>query len=835
MSTKQYLNQNWLFLSNNQWKTAQVPGSFHQDLLNHDEIKDPFFGVNEKDLDWVGKSDCSYKLIFSPQVEIFKKKNIFIEFKGLDTFADVFLNGKEILSSDNMFHPWSVNVKDILKLNDNEVIVKFRSAINEKLPHMKTLGYELPADNDQAGKTSVYSRKAPYHYGWDWGPSLVTTGIWRDVILTGYNEFYFGELMISNISLKDGIAELNFELSVFSKINTSIAIQIDEKKHNIHKNFDSRLEKGLNHIQKTLYVENPDLWWPSGHGEQSLYHFFVEIFSNKTSINKNKRIGIRDVYIKREQDAKGKSFEIHVNDVPIYSKGANWIPADSFTTRLDKNDYEKLIIAAKDANMNTLRIWGGGIYEPDIFYELCDKYGILVWQDFMFACSMYPADKNFLASVEKEVRYQVSRLKSYACIILWCGNNEIASGWLSWGWKEALPSKVWDDYKALFHELLPILCDELDPSRLYWPSSPGHDLNLPKSDQIYGSGDNHYWGVWHSGEPLEAFEKNVGRFMSEYGMQSFPSMKTIETFTKQEDRSINSEVMSFHQKASLGTGNLMMYIEKDYIVPEDFEKIVILSQIMQAEAIKYAVEVHRRNRPFCMGTLYWQFNDCWPGLSWSSIDYRGDWKALHFAAKDFYSPILTTINRNNETIDVHIINDLNKVFIIDLNVSIRSFKGEVLFEKNMKGVDLDPTSSKVQYRFEILPSGILESIDLLETFFYCECVADGNIISKNELFFVKPKAMTLKKPDYELSYKINRNDVLVKIKAKSFLYRLFIQSLEIEGDFSDNYFHLQAGAFKEIIFHPSETLDKLDKNKLGFSLTSLYDLQKEIGKSIKNG
>ena len=827
MIKKQILNNNWYFFYKDNWKISKVPGSIHLDLLSHGYIEDPFIGTKEKDVKWVSERDWNYKLNFNPDKTILMQKHIFILFEGLDTYAEIFLNNKKILSTNNMFHPWAADVKPILKSGLNELILTFRSAINEVSPKMKKLGYELPADNDQAGKTSPHTRKAPYHYGWDWGPSLVTSGIWKDVVLTGYNEFYFEELMISNVALKNEIAELNFELSVFSKVNTSVTIQIDEKKYNIHKKFDSKLEKGHNHIQKTIYVKKPDLWWPTGHGKQPLYTFFVEIFSNKTFINKNKKIGIRNVYIKREQDAKGESFEIHVNEVPIFSKGANWIPADSFTTRLDKNDYEKLIIAAKDANMNTLRIWGGGIYEPEIFYELCDKYGILVWQDFMFACSMYPADKKFLTSVEKEVRYQISRLKSYACIILWCGNNEIASGWLSWGWKEALPSKVWDDYKALFHELVPILCDELDPSRLYWPSSPGHDLNLPKSDQIYGSGDNHYWGVWHSGEPLEAFEKNVGRFMSEYGMQSFPSMKTIETFTTQKDRSINSEVMSFHQKASLGTGNLMMYIEKHYNVPKDFEKIVILSQIMQAEAIKYAVEAHRRNRPFCMGTLYWQFNDCWPGLSWSSIDYRGDWKALHFAAKDFYSPILTTINRNNDTIDVHIINDLNKVLIIDLNVSIRSFKGEVLFEKNMKKVELDPTSSKIHYRFEILPSGILESVDLLETFFYCECVSDGNIISKNELFFVKPKAMALKKPDYELSWKKNRNDVSVKIKAKSFLYRLLIQSLEIEGDFSDNYFHLQAGAFKEIVFHPNKTIDKLDENKLVFSLTSLYDLQKK--------
>jgi beta-mannosidase len=439
---------------------------------------------------------------------------------------------------------------------------------------------------------------------------------------------------------------------------------------------------------------------------------------------------------------------------------------------------------------------------------------------------MYPATENFLKSVEKEAEYQITRLKSFASIVLWCGNNEIASAWISWGWKEELPKSVWDDYEKLFHKLLPALCSDLDPTRLYWPSSPGHDLDLPTEDQIYGKGDNHYWGVWHGGDSFEAFEKNVGRFMSEYGMQSFPSLKTINSFTEPKDRTIDSDVMNSHQKASLGTGNIMMYLEKYYIVPEKFNHVVELSQIMQAEAMKYAVETHRQNMPYCMGTLYWQFNDCWPGISWSSIDYRGDWKALHFAAKHFYSPILTMIKKNEKSIDVFLINDLDKSFTVQLNILVSSFDGLKLFKKSINGVVLNPASSDLKYSFDIPSEDLLLSHDLSEALFYSECVVDGKVLSKNELFFVRPKELKLREPDYEISHRKKGKDILVTIKAKTFMYRLFVQCENIDGRFSDNYFHLKANEAKEILFAPIKDLGSLNVNQIVFLITSLYDLQK---------
>ena len=658
----QNLNVGWKLHLNNKedWIDARVPGNVHLDHLENRKIPDPFFGQNEAELQWISDEDWTYKLMFEPDKDLMERKNIILFFHGLDTYADIFLNNIKVLSANNMFHPWSANVKDVIKDGMNNLEIHFRSPLKEVSGQMNSIDHALPADNDQAGKTSPYTRKAPYHYGWDWGPCLVTSGIWKEVELIGWEDWYVDQLQIKNKNVSKDTAELEVELTVLSDISEGISVCVRESLSG--KDFKKifRMEPGANDLSFTISIDNPDLWWPVGHGDQILHEFFLTIETKEREEHHERRLGIRDVKIRRDKDEKGESFEIHVNGMPIYSKGANWIPADYFVERLTRDDYKRLLNDAIRANMNTLRIWGGGIYEPDHFYELCDEMGIMVWQDFMFACSMYPGNDEFLDSVEKEARYQVNRLKGYASVILWCGNNEIASGWLSWGWKEELPSSVWDDYKKIFHDLLPNVCEKLDSGRLYWPSSPGHSLSLPESDQIYGSGDNHYWGVWHGGDGFDAFEENIGRFLSEYGMQSFPEMGTIMKFAEEKDLDINSKVMKDRQKASLGTGNLVKYIDDYFSSQTDFRSIVVLSQIMQAFAIKTAVEIHRRSMPFCMGTLYWQFNDCWPAISWSSVDYFGNWKALHYHAKRFFNEIIIVIYEEGEHIHISVVNDQHK-------------------------------------------------------------------------------------------------------------------------------------------------------------------------------
>ena len=801
--TYQNLNNKWQLRSyaKDNWIDAKVPGNVHLDLLDNKIIPDPFFSQNEAELQWISKKDWTYKLLFEPDKDVLDRRNIELLFHGLDTYADVYLNDIKVISANNMFHQWSAEIKDLIKEGLNELIIQFRSPLKEVAEKMKSLDYTLPADNDQAGKTSPHTRKAPYHYGWDWGPCLVTSGIWKDVELIGWDDWHVTHFQINNESVSKDNAELEVELEVIAEIQETLKITLSELITGNEYKQAFKMKSGINNFSFNISLKNPQLWWPHGHGDQTLHHFFLKVETHGQLEQRERKIGIRDVNVKRVEDEKGESFEIIVNDMPIYSKGANWIPADYFVERLEIEDYRRLLKDAKRANMNTLRIWGGGIYEPDHFYELCDEMGIMVWQDFMFACSMYPADDSFLESVDKEARYQVNRLKSYASVILWCGNNEVASAWLSWGWKEELPDSIWEDYRKLFHELLPKICSELDPQRLYWPSSPCHGTDQSNQDQIYGKGDNHYWGVWHGGDDFNAFDDNVGRFMTEYGMQSFPSMSMIESFTNEKDRSLDSDVMNAHQKASLGTGNLMKYVEDYYQVNDDFDSIAGLSQIMQAEAIRFAVETHRRNMPYCMGTLYWQFNDCWPVISWSSIDYGGNWKALHYAARKFFSPLLVSIRDLDNKIEIHVINDQHHEIESEIRLGLFNFNGDTLFNDS-SDIKVEPFSSVIYHTFD--KDDLIGGSDPSEIIFRAELFVGAKVLSRAHQFFKRPKHLSIPSPDFDYEIERISGKHVITVRSNSFLCQLHLISTKVRGVFSDNYLDMLPGEVKMIDFEPSE-------------------------------
>ena len=799
----QLLNKNWQFRNtiDEKWYDAIVPGCVHLDLLQNKLIPNPFVRNNEKKLQWIAEENWTYRLHFVPEKEILRNKNKVICFEGLDTYADIFLNGIKILSSNNMFHPWEKEISEILRNGVNELEVCFRSPTKEVSAQMRRLTYQLPADNDQAGKTSPFTRKAPYHYGWDWGPCFLTSGIWRNVSLIGWSDWHVIRSSITNCKLEAKTAHLLLELEIVSEADEEVSIVIEEPKAQMTIESSINLKNGNNFFREKFLIANPKLWWPAGHGEPFLYNFNIAIQSSKNQINIPIKTGIRDVYVARKEDKMGKSFEIHVNGKPIFAKGANWIPADSFTTRLNKNDYASLIASARDANMNMLRVWGGGIYEPDVFYELCDEMGIMVWQDFMFACSMYPAHQEFLESVKIEAEYQVNRLKTHPSIVLWCGNNEIAIAWHGWGWKEELPYSVWEDYAKIFHEVLAEVCSNLDSKRLYWPSSPGYTTKLPKNNQIYGSGDNHYWGVWHGGESFDAFKKNIGRFLSEYGMQSFPEMATIMKFADKEDLDISSEVMLARQKASLGTGNLVKYIEDYLTVQSDFATLVISSQITQALAIKTAVEAHRRSMPFCMGTLYWQFNDCWPSISWSSLDYYGNWKALHYHAKRFYKPIIILIDENEEKVFFSVVNDQHQKVKLSIHILVSTFDGSILMQRTIDDLALKFSSNEV---FSFEKKECFKGQNNSDLFINAEIIKNEKSICSNNYFFVDPKDLSL--PPAKFNYKVQAENgkVAIQIKASSFIYQLYITCNNSEGIFSDNYFDLLSGQKVTIYFMPKE-------------------------------
>ena len=815
------LNDKWEFRCPNgrSFLSAKVPGCVHLDLLHHNFIEDPFVGENEKDVQWVSEKNWDYRCKFFVKEDLFLKRCKQIVFNGIDTFAKVYLNKVLIIEADNMFRPWAVDISEILKLGNNILEVQFRSPLKEILPRLKNNTYNLPADNDQAGGASPYIRKAPFHFGWDWGPCLITSGLWRTVSLIGYDFFNIESFNINQLKVDLKFAEITLETEINSKIKGEAILNVMQEDLGLNKEFKIGITKGLNKVINLLKVNNPKLWWPSGHGDQQIYNFKVNILFNGSIIKLEKQTGFRSVEIIRENDSKGESFFVKVNGKPIFLKGANWIPADSFTTRLKTEDYKSLLQSAVESNMNTLRVWGGGIYEPESFYKICDELGILVWQDFMFACSLYPASKIFLDSVEKEAIYQIQRLKSFACIILWCGNNEVADAWYNWGWKEKLPNDLWNDYKTLFHSILPRICKDYDSKRLYWLSSPGHKIEPPKEGQLYGSGDNHYWGVWHGGDDFEAFDKNIGRLMSEYGMQSYPELSTIKSFYKSKKMNIKSKVMTAHQKASLGNKNVLMYIDRYYLKPNSFESLLTLSQIMQGEAIKTAVEAHRRNMPYCMGTLYWQLNDCWPGASWSSIDYNKNWKVLHYLAKHFFKTILVTVYKGKSNIEVFVINDTDKEKMCTLLIELHDFEGDkkVLFNKNLKII---PLASKRYFFHDIreLISNKDKSQLILRVY-----VKEGNkILSSNNYLFSRPKELKLPRPDFRIEQKKFRDRTSLKITAKTFLYKVCLTCKNQKGQFSDNYFDMVKGEVKNISFR-SEVFNN-DKKEFNFSLRTMCDL-----------
>jgi len=617
-----------------QWYPATVPGVIHTDLLANNLIESPYWENNEQELQWIETLDWKYRTTFEVNKEQLEDDRIEIVFEGLDTYANVKLNGEIIISSSNMFREWKANIKSLLKIGKNILEVEFYSPMlfnKEKYDHYP---YDLPSGCETLDpKMSSFTRKAAYHFGWDWAPRFVTCGIWRPVEINTWNEARITNIYCFTKNIDKNLATINTQITIETDVSqpTPYIIEIDgEKREHI-------LKQGVNEIDYEFEIENPKLWWCNGLGEAHLYNLDVKLYADKSLIDKKtERYGIRTIELVNEEDSIGTSFYFKLNDQPVFMKGANYIPQDVFLPRVTDEQYTKLLSDVKEANMNMLRVWGGGIYENDIFYDLCDEKGILVWQDFMFAGSMYPVDSAFLDNVEQEVTQNIIRLRNHPCIALWCGNNEIEVAWENWGWQKQYnyspkdSSEIWNGYTQLFHNLIPKLCNELDPDRDYTPSSPSSNWGTAEN---FNHGSMHYWGVWHGKEPFENFEKNVGRFMVEYGFQSFPNMATIRTFAADSSLNLDSETMRNRQKSYIGNGLITKHIEQYYDTPKTFEDFVKLSQETQAKGMQMAIQAHLKNQPHCMGSLFWQLNDCWPGPSWSVIDYYGNKKVAYNVVK----------------------------------------------------------------------------------------------------------------------------------------------------------------------------------------------------------
>ena len=790
-------SENWTFNKQNEVKKhkAIIPGTVHTDLFQNQLIPDPFFGANEKQLQWIENGNWEYETHFTLSESELKNQNIDLEFEGLDTYATVFLNGKVVLEADNMFRKWTISSKSNLKIGSNHLKVVFHSAVQKGKEQASKLSYTLPE------KERVFVRKAQYQFGWDWGPRFVTAGIWKKVQLKFWNSAKIENIKYSQIELNDKKAILEFTTEIYvSKVKT-IQLKINKKSETFN------LKKGKNKIKMQYEIANPKLWWCNGLGDANLYPFTIEIQQKNQLLDAKKlNIGLRTIELIQEKDQAGKSFYFKLNGKSVFMKGANMVPPDSFLPRVSNSTYFSLVENAKKANMNMLRIWGGGVYFEDAFYEACDANGILVWQDFMFACSMYPGDEKFVQNVKQEVIDNVNRLQNHPSIAIWCGNNENDEGWHNWGWQKqfkytkADSTQIWNDYKKVFHEMIPQTLDSLLPKEknIYWSSSPSIGWGRKES---LTRGDSHYWGVWWGKETFEIYEKKVGRFMSEYGFQGMPNLGTLKKVIPKHELNFTSEAFKNHQKHPTGYETINEYMERDYVVPKDFEDYAYVSQLLQARGMKIAIEAHRRAKPYCMGTLYWQFNDCWPVTSWSSLDYYGNWKAFHYQAKRSFENLLLSVNEENEIYKVFLVNDNFESYSVRLELELLSFDGKSLWENSKEVTVKENTSINV---YEI-PKDEFEKFDLKSS------VLKVNWEEvKINYFFAKPKDLKLQKPNIEIKI---INDFMIEISSDVLAKDVFLSS-ENEVFFEDNYFDLLPND-KRII--------KLSKAAKEIKVKSLFD------------
>ena len=666
---------------------VDVPSVVQQSLYENGIIPHPYLGTVENDLLWISDHPWDYTLHFDADKELIEKENVELSFEGLDTYAEVSLNGEKLFFADNQFREWKSDVKSLLKENDNLLEVHFICYDSTQLALYEQHQPRLP-------EKYAVTRKAPYQHGWDWAPKYKNVGIWKPVKLVGWEEARLEGAYIVTQNANAERAELMLHLDVESDDDREITVEVGPSTGSGTSAFmdkESRplnLSKGRQHYTIPITIDNPQLWWPNEMGEQPQYDFKVILKKgDKVLDTKQFKSGIRTFEMVDEPDSTGRVFYFKVNGVPMYAKGANYVPEEMIETWINADKTLRLLRQAKDAHFNMLRVWGGGIYPSDDFFNICDSLGILVWQDFMYAGTMYPFDEAFLENAKIEAEEQVKRLASHPSLALWCGGNEISEGYYNWGWQQSLGWNEEDDkaikagYDRLFENILPQAIRKFDGTRPYWPSSPSKGWGRPES---LTEGDVHYWGVWWGEQPYEMYREKVGRFNSEYGYQSYPDYSTLQKIAQSEELNKDADVIAAHQKHPRGTRQIDDFIQKYYpdVQPKNFEEYVHLSQLSQAYGMEIAIEAHRTAKPYNMGTLYWQLNDAWPVTSWSSIDYYGNPKVFHERLKTLYAPVLLSVDQKDY--GVFVTSDLLREIDGTLSVAVCDLEDHPLFEQKLQ-------------------------------------------------------------------------------------------------------------------------------------------------------
>ncbi len=800
---QQFLNGDWLFrqVGSKDWAAGHVPGGVHTDLLALGRIPDPFVADNELKVQWVAECDWEYQRTFSVDPLILGEEQVFLICDGLDTLADVYLNDQYLGHADNMFRGWEWAVKPFLRAEGNLLRVVFGSPIR----FIQSRQAQLPLLGGGDIPGGPHLRKAPCQWGWDWGPKLPPIGLWKDVRLAGFSEARFRDVHVHHQVLGqtahvyvdvEAQAWRDEEFQVLAKIIApgGEAFEVDGP-------LMWKEAEGVQSGALKVNIQDPERWWPNGYGKQPLYAVEVYLRNGERVLDqRNYSLGLRKLELRQDPDEWGKSFTFYVNDLPIFAKGSDWIPADSFPTRLTKATLEGLIHSASAAHMNMLRVWGGGYYPEDTFFDLCDRYGLLVWQDFMFACGVYPADEAFFENVHKEAVENVRRIRHHACLAIWCGNNEMEEGWCAWGWNnsgDAVTQRLKDGYDRMFHHMLPDLLAEEDPDHPYWPSSAssGKPFDTPNGQD---QGDCHYWEVWHGRKPFTAYRSQFPRFMSEFGFQALPTLRTVGTYAEPSEWNMTSYVMEHHQKSGSGNGLMISQLTDAFRMPKDFPALVYLSMVLQAEGIRYGVEHWRRNRLRVSGTLIWQLNDCWPVASWSSLDYFGRWKALHYHARHFYAPLLLSVENSGKVMKIHLTSDLPRLWEGCVRWRLETLEGNELErgEQRIRAAALQDTwVDEVDFSTRVQPENQRELVFVAELWgpeIQADEKTDWVMTSRCVVPFVANKHLALKNPGLSVLAEINGEILTLDVSTQTLARFL---ELDLEGAdvvFSDNYFDLPA-------------------------------------------
>jgi beta-mannosidase len=816
---KELLATDWQFravadtqhLSVGDWHPATVPGEVHTD--------------NEKRLQWVGEQDWEYRTTLRPEAALLAKQHIELVFEGLDTFAEVTLNGHPLLRADNMFRAWRVDARPLLHPGENELRVLFHSPYNVMTPLVAKLPYILPGSGYEAYEPDKgiypvghYIRTAGYEYGWDWGPKLVTMGIWRPVRIEAWDDARIVDLHIEQSSVTAERAMLLAEVEVEAAHAGKAAVDLDLASigafpGSLHYHTEQQLDTGVNHLMIPLRVEHPKRWFPAGYGPQDRYQATVQLRdAGKLLDSARKTIGLRSVELRRQPDPWGISFTFVVNGIPVFAKGANVIPMDSFPARVTPQRERSLLTAARDANMNMIRLWGGGYYQTDSFYEIADELGIMVWQEFAFGGGMVPGDKAFQDNVREEAVEQVTRLRDHPSIVLWCGNNEVETAWNSWDdhleFKKKITAeqreRVWQDYVVMFRDILKSVVAQQGGGVPYWPSSPGADFeDVAGNDH---NGDMHFWNVWSGAKPIADYRKVETRFLSEYGFQGMPDLATVRAFAGNEE-DLTAPALANHERFIHGFDRMKQYLDEETGPARDFAGFDYLSQFVQAEAIQTEAEHLRGMMPRAMGSLYWQLNDCWPVVSWSSIDYFGRPKALQYYARRFYAPLAIAPVYEDNQIQVHIVSDHTEPTAGTLRIRVLDFSGRQLAASSQAITVPALTSLAIAP----IASGGIRDFDPRRDVAVLELVSKEKILASHTLYFAKTRDLKLPQPsiDAEIDHSPDGKGYRVRLQSGTLARAVQIATPGLDSTFSDNFIDLIPNQPVEVHLDTQASLSQL--------------------------